>query len=95
MIVVYRHLGKPRAAILKSTSGTICVELVKKLQDSGARFTEVPVHHYHRVYGRSQFFNFPRIWRTGTQLLGLWWELAVQRRHLRAGRRHPVVKRET
>ena len=71
---------------LHSTSGTICVELVKKLQDTGARFVEVPVHHYHRTYGRSQFFNFPRIYRTGVQLLGLWWALVVQRRHIRAWR---------
>lgn len=63
---------------LESTSGTICVELVKKLQDSGARFAEVPVHHYHRVHGTSQFFNFPRLWRTGTQLLELWWKLVVR-----------------
>jgi glycosyltransferase involved in cell wall biosynthesis len=63
---------------LESTSGTICVELVKKLQDSGARFAQVPVHHYHRVHGRSQFFNFPRLWRTATQLLQLWWKLVVQ-----------------
>ena len=63
---------------LESTSGTICVELVKKLQDSGARVAEVPVHHYHRVHGTSQFFNFPRLWRTATQLLALWWKLVVQ-----------------
>ena len=70
---------------LESTSGTICVELVKKLQDSGARVAQVPVHHYHRVHGPSQFFNFPRLWRTGTQLLQLWWKLVVQ-----AERRRPV-----
>ena len=61
---------------LKSTTGTIPLELVKKLHESGAVFAEVPVHHYHRVYGRSQFFNFPRLWATGMQLLGLWMELA-------------------
>src|SRR5204862_3263751 len=62
---------------LKSDTGTICVELVKKLQESGARFAEVPVHHYHRVYGRSQFFNFPRLWATGVHLLQLWFELVA------------------
>lgn len=60
---------------LRSDSGTICLELVKKLQDAGFRFAEVPVHHYHRAFGRSQFFNFPRLWRTAKQLTGLWWEL--------------------
>lgn len=69
---------------LESDSGTICLELVKKLQDGGFRFAEVPVHHYHRTYGQSQFFNFPRLWRTGVQLLGLWWKLVVRREHMAA-----------
>jgi glycosyltransferase involved in cell wall biosynthesis len=62
---------------LRSTTGTIPLELVKKLHDSGAVFAEVPVHHYHRVYGRSQFFNFKRLWATGIQLLQLWKELVL------------------
>jgi glycosyltransferase involved in cell wall biosynthesis len=60
---------------LESDSGVICVELTKKVQDAGFRIAEVPVHHYHRAYGKSQFFNFRRIWRTGKQLWALWWEL--------------------
>ena len=64
---------------LRSDSGTICLELVKKLQDAGFRFAEVPVHHYHRAFGRSQFFNFPRLWRTAQQLTGLWLELVWRR----------------
>jgi glycosyltransferase involved in cell wall biosynthesis len=60
---------------LKSDSGVICVELMKKIQDAGFRIVEVPVHHYHRAYGKSQFFNYRRIWRTGKQLWALWWEL--------------------
>lgn len=67
---------------LESDSGTICLELVKKLQDAGYRFAEVPVHHYHRTYGQSQFFNFPRLWRTGVQLIQLWWKLVVRREHI-------------
>jgi len=62
---------------LKSDSGVICVELTKKVQDAGFRIAEVPVHHYHRAYGKSQFFNFRRIWHTGKQLLALWWELRM------------------
>ncbi len=65
---------------LKSKTGTIPLELVKKLTDSGAVFAEVPVHHYHRVYGRSQFFNLPRLWATGINLLQLWVELALMPR---------------
>jgi glycosyltransferase involved in cell wall biosynthesis len=60
---------------LQSDSGVICVELMKKVQDAGFRIAEVPVHHYHRAYGKSQFFNYRRIWRTGKQLWALWWEL--------------------
>lgn len=64
---------------LESDSGTIALELVKKFHDAGARFVEVPVHHYHRAYGQSQFFNFGRLWRTAVQLSQLWWKLVVKR----------------
>lgn len=72
---------------LESDSGTICLELVKKLQDAGYRFAEVPVHHYHRTYGKSQFFNFPRLWRTFVQLTQLWWKLVIRRSHHKQSRR--------
>lgn len=62
---------------LNSNTGTIPVELVKKLHDSGAVFAEVPVHHYHRAYGRSQFFNFKRLAATARQLIRLWIELVL------------------
>jgi glycosyltransferase involved in cell wall biosynthesis len=68
---------------LTSNTGTICLELVKKLQDAGYKFAQVPVHHYHRAYGKSQFFNFPRLWRTGVHLLELWWRLMVRQEHKR------------
>jgi glycosyltransferase involved in cell wall biosynthesis len=68
---------------LESDHGTICLEMVKKMQDAGYRFAEVPVHHFHRAYGRSQFFNFPRLWRTGTDLSKLWWKLVVRKEHHR------------
>jgi glycosyltransferase involved in cell wall biosynthesis len=70
---------------LHSDHGTICLEMVKKMQDCGFRFAEAPVHHYHRAYGRSQFFNFPRLWRTARDLAALWWQLVVQKEHLRGG----------
>jgi len=71
-----------RQVPLASCSGTICVEMVKKFQDFGFRFAEVPVHHFHRAYGRSQFFNFRRLLKTATDLLRLWLELVVRRRHI-------------
>ena len=43
---------------LEKTSGVICLEMMKKIQDAGFRIVEVPVHHYHRAFGKSQFFNF-------------------------------------
>lgn len=68
---------------LTSSSGVICVELMKKTQDHGFRLAETPVHHYHRAYGKSQFFNYPRLARTGRDLLKLWWRLVMRREHLR------------
>lgn len=69
------------AVPLKSDSGTICLEMVKKFQDAGYRFVEVPVHHYHRQYGVSQFFNWRRLLRTARQLSVLWWELVIRQEH--------------
>jgi glycosyltransferase involved in cell wall biosynthesis len=73
---------------LTRSSGVICVELMKKVQDHGFRIAEVPVHHFHRTYGKSQFFNVPRVVRTLVDLTRLWWELVVRRRHLRPGSAH-------
>jgi hypothetical protein len=70
--------------VLTRSSGVICVELMKKLTDHGFRIGEVGVHHYHRTYGKSQFFNFPRVARTLRDLALLWYELQVARVHLRA-----------
>jgi len=71
---------------LEKNSGVICLEMMKKFQDAGFRVAEVPVHHYHRAYGKSQFFNFRRIARTGVDVLKLWWALVVRREHLAAQR---------
>jgi glycosyltransferase involved in cell wall biosynthesis len=48
---------------LESRDGAICVELVRKLRDSGAKMVELPVSHYARAYGTSQFFKPVRIVR--------------------------------
>ena len=71
---------------LESTTGTITFEMVKKIQDAGYRIVEVPVHHWYRQYGQSQFFNVPRVARTLIALIGWWWRLVVRRDHLRGGR---------
>ena len=62
---------------LESDSGSICVEMIKKIQDAGFRFAEVPVSHYNRTYGKSQFFNWRRLIRTARQLFVLWWKLVL------------------
>jgi glycosyltransferase involved in cell wall biosynthesis len=64
---------------LISTSGTICVELVRKLELSGCEVKEVGVHHYPRLYGRSQFFRVRSLAITFYQLLRLWFRLVVFR----------------
>ncbi len=65
---------------LTRDSGVICVELMTKIEKNGFRITEVPVHHYHRLHGRSQFFNFRRVFHVLRELGVLWWELIVQRK---------------
>jgi len=66
---------------LTSTSGVICVQMMRGFADAGARFVQVPVHHYHRPHGRSQFFRIPHLVATGRQLLALWWRVVVRGRH--------------
>ena len=68
---------------LEKDSGVICLEMMKKITDAGFRIAEVPVHHYHRAYGKSQFFNFRRLFRTGVDVLKLWVALVVRRTHLK------------
>ena len=67
---------------LEKSSGVICLEMMKKIQDAGFQVAEVPVHHYHRAYGVSQFFNFRRIARTALDVMRLWISLVVRREHL-------------
>lgn len=62
---------------LKSDSGVICAEMMTKIQRAGCRVTEVPVHHYDRQHGKSQFFNYPRIIRVARNLTGLWFRMVV------------------
>jgi len=68
---------------LESDSGVICVEMMKKIGDNNFRIAEVPVHHYHRAYGQSQFFNFRRLFRVAMDLSKLWVRLVIKKEHLR------------
>lgn len=69
-----------RRVELVSSSGVICVELVRKLHAAGCVFAESPVHHYPRVHGRSQFFTPKRVARTAYDFIRLWLKLVVIRR---------------
>lgn len=57
---------------LESNSGVICAEMMVKIQRGGFNIVEVPVHHYQRAHGKSQFFNYVRIARVAWQLSNLW-----------------------
>ncbi|ODS53618.1 MAG: glycosyl transferase [Acidobacteria bacterium SCN 69-37] len=78
---------------LRRDSGVICLEMMKKIQDAGFRITEVPVHHFHRAFGRSQFFNIGRLTQTALDVAALWAELVLFGRAARTrravGRSHP------
>ena len=65
---------------LESDSGSICAELVKKIERAGATFREVSVHHYARKAGASQFFRPGHIVRTYLGLGVLWIKLMILRR---------------
>ena len=66
---VGRGEGRPLGlALLDVSTGTL-------------RIAEVPVHHFHRAFGRSQFFNFRRLARTAVDVARLWFQLVVMRRH--------------
>ena len=79
---------------LERTSGVICLEMMKKIQDAGFRIVEVPVHHYHRAFGKSQFFNFRRIFKTAFDVMRLWFALVVRHQHRRLPARRGAVARD-
>jgi len=80
---------------LEKTSGVICLEMMKKIEDAGFRIVEVPVHHYHRAFGKSQFFNFRRIAKTGVDVMRLWFALVIVAKHRRRRRSAPIPAAET
>jgi hypothetical protein len=67
-----------RSINLTCTSGTICVELVKKIEATGTRVVEVPVSHLAREHGRSQFFRIKSLATTFVQLLDLHRKLVLR-----------------
>lgn len=68
---------------LESNSGLICAEMIKKISDFGFKFQEVPVNHYWRTSGKSQFFNLKRVSKVIFGLLVLWYKLVIKKEHLK------------
>jgi glycosyltransferase involved in cell wall biosynthesis len=66
-----------QAMDLWSTSGTVCVELVRKLEMTSYRVVEVGVHHYPRLHGHSQFFRVRSLLTTLYQLVRLYIHVGV------------------
>jgi glycosyltransferase involved in cell wall biosynthesis len=73
-----------RRIALTSSGGAVCVEMVHRLAKAGCVFAEVPVNHYPRAHGRSQFFTARRVARTALDFLLLWLRLVAGPRVLRA-----------
>jgi glycosyltransferase involved in cell wall biosynthesis len=65
---------------LRHSSGVICVEMLRKLDRAGARFTEIGVHHHARPFGRSEFFRFRRVAQSLVDVAWLWVNLVLLRR---------------
>jgi glycosyltransferase involved in cell wall biosynthesis len=75
---------------LDSNSGCITVEMMTRIEQGGFRVVEVPVHHYHRAYGESQFFTFRRVARTLIELSGLWVKLKILPKRYASGSATPT-----
>lgn len=78
---------------LRHDSGVICLEMMKKVHDGGFAIAEVPVHHFHRAFGRSQFFNVRRLVRTIADVGKLWLVLVLFRPRGRAAQARPAFRR--
>jgi glycosyltransferase involved in cell wall biosynthesis len=57
---------------LTASGGAICLELALLAESSRFSVVEVPVHHYPRRHGRSQFFRIAPLWNTFKELAALY-----------------------
>jgi glycosyltransferase involved in cell wall biosynthesis len=62
---------------LESHSGVICVEMMRRFQLAGCRVVEIPVSHWPRRHGSSQFFSFRHLVRVFGGLFKIWWKLVL------------------
>jgi len=65
---------------LSAKDGTICLELAKGIEDSKHAVKNVPVGHYQRFFGKSQFFKPLWIMRTLISIAKKWNELVLKRK---------------
>jgi glycosyltransferase involved in cell wall biosynthesis len=79
------------AISLTSNTGAICVDLMCQIERHGYRVVEVPVNHYPRLHGHSQFFRVVPVARTIVDILRLWVQLILLKRtsHPRGAARSP------
>ena len=56
---------------LRAMSGSFDAEFMKKIQEKGVIIKEIPVHHYSRKFGKSQFFSLPNLFTTFWELTKL------------------------
>ena len=75
---------------LHSETGAICVELLQELESLGCEVANVPVHHYPRVAGRSQFFRLSSVFATLSQLGRLYFRRRASRRSSAAELLDPI-----
>jgi glycosyltransferase involved in cell wall biosynthesis len=68
------------AISLTSRTGAICVDLMCQIERNGYRVVEVPVNHYPRLHGRSQFFRAGPVARTVVDIFRLWVQLILLKR---------------
>ena len=62
-------------------TGFFPVELVVRAEERGARFVEVPVHHYYRKATGSQFFRISNIIKVAAAMKRFWTELNACKKH--------------
>lgn len=65
---------------LACSGGTVGVEMLAKVKIHGYHVAEVPVHHYPRPYGTSQFCGAGRIARAIWQMFLLWVTLVCRKK---------------
>ncbi|MDP3919173.1 MAG: glycosyltransferase family 2 protein [Nanoarchaeota archaeon] len=65
---------------LESKTGVICVELIKKIETNGHKIKEIPIKHFSRAFGKSQFFNIKQVSLTLYSLYKLWTKLVLNKK---------------